>query len=576
MAAQSCCGSRTKISRPCSSIEILRDKSDTPAAVGETPPNQAAVGNPGDPGYVPPLFFLFNVLGFPQNSGDPINNAGVTNRNEDGINVGKGHVIDVDGVYANVDFDIAAGTFSSVTGYRFQRSRLASTYPGFAPTHPDGEVLSLFDASRDDDRKTFQQELRFASSFGGPFEFVAGGFHQRESVKFCVPEFLGFLDLSGPALGFNTWNQEIYTLCNRQKARSTALFAEGTYKLTDTLTLTIGGRYTWDKKTWQGRQQIFYPQLEGGFDLGITAADVPNSLDAADFERYPAGVVTVRRSWDEPSYRASLGWQATPEIFIYGTYSHGYKSGGFNDQIGTFAPFGNNLDAFAEAAQPTNPEFADSFELGFKSELLDRRLRFNLTGFYVKYDDLQRQIVRPIVVNGAPFQVSTYFNASKAEVKGIEAEATAVPVEGLTLRGVLGYQDAKCKEYVTPIPAGYDLCSSGLERAPKWQWTLDGAYALPIADVAKVTFNANLTHSSRSLFSQSITDPRENTYLDSRTLLNASITLADIEDKYYLRAIGRNLTDERYRTASLTVGGLWVFSLYGPPRYYGLEAGVKF
>jgi iron complex outermembrane receptor protein len=161
-------------------------------------------------------------------------------------------------------------------------------------------------------------------------------------------------------------------------------------------------------------------------------------------------------------------------------------------------------------------------------------------------------------------------------VKGIEAEATLVPVDGLTLRGVLGFQDAKYRNYVTPIPAGYDLSSAPLDRAPKWQWSLDGTYSTPVSDGLKVAVNANLAYVGRNLFTQSIADQRDNTFLRARTLLNASITLADLDDKYSLRLVGKNLTDKRYETASQVVGGLWTFTLYGPPRYFGVEAGVSF
>src|SRR3546814_17300564 len=81
---------------------------------------------------------------------------------------------------------------------------------------------------------------------------------------------------------------------------------------------------------------------------------------------------------------------------------------GYKDQIGSFAPFGASLDAFAAAAAPTDPETADSYEAGVKTEFLDRRLRFNLTGFYVKYKDLQKQIVTPLSVNGQTFQVTRF------------------------------------------------------------------------------------------------------------------------------------------------------------------------
>ncbi|WP_157078337.1 TonB-dependent receptor domain-containing protein, partial [Sphingobium abikonense] len=238
-----------------------------------------------------------------------------------------------------------------------------------------------------------------------------------------------------------------------------------------------------------------------------------------------------------------------------------------------FAAFGDDLDAFREAARATDPEKADSFELGMKSQFLDNRVRFNLTGFYVKYKDLQKQLNVPIVVNGQPNQVTLFVNAASATVKGIEAELSATPVEGLTLRGVLGYQDGKYNSY-TAANAGYDLASAPLDRAPKWQWTLDGVYSVPIGDY-KLTLNANAAYTGRNLNTQAIDDPLGNTFLNARTLVNGSITLSQIDDKYYLRLVGKNLTDKRYRVGIQNVAGLWLNSQYGPPRYFGLEAGLS-
>ncbi len=292
------------------------------------------------------------------------------------------------------------------------------------------------------------------------------------------------------------------------------------------------------------------------------------------------GVIKLKDKSKKLTYRLSLGYQASDQLFLYVTHATGYKGGGFNDQIGGFAPFTDPLtgvtdfDAFREAAAATKPETSSSYEAGFKADLLDRRLRFNLTGFYVKYSDLQRQLNVPIVVNGQPNQVTIFLNAASAKVKGIEAEVIAKPVTNLTLRGILGYQDAKYGSYDAP-GAGYDLGSSPLDRAPKWQWTLAGDYVVPLGG-HKLVLDGSIAHQSRSLFTQSITDPAGNTFLNSRTLVDASITLADVEDRYYVRLIGQNLTDERYRTASQNVAGLWLNSQYGPPRYFGVQVGLNF
>ncbi|QQN75126.1 TonB-dependent receptor [Croceicoccus sp. YJ47] len=502
---------------------------------------------------------------------DPLDRAAYTDRFVNTVELRNGQRISVDGVYGNIDYDFDFGTLTSVSGYRFQRSRIPNSYAGATAVAPDGTRLSFFDASRDDDRKTYQQEIRFASDLGGAFDFVAGGFYQKDKIDFCVSQLLGFLDLTSGPLPFGNWNSTPYILCNAQNATSKALFAEGTFEVTDRLSLTVGGRYTWEDKTWRGRQQTFIPAFGGGFDPAIT---IDEALDASVYD-YPAGVVTVDASAREPTYRASLSYEANPDLFFYGTYSHGFKGGGFNDQIGGFAAFGDDLDAFRTAARATEPEKADSFEAGVKSEFLNNRLRFNLTGFYVKYDDLQKQLNVPIVVNGQPNQVTVFVNAASAEVKGLEMEASASPFDGLTLRAVAGYQDGEYKEYDAPN-AGYDLSTAPLDRAPKWQWTLDGTYNMAVGASHDLTFNASAAYTGRNLNTQAIDDPLGNTFLDARTLVNASITFAEFDERYFIRLIGRNLTDERYRVGIQNVAGLWVNAQYGPPRYFGVQVGGKF
>ena len=545
--------------------EYLRDRSASVPAINITPNSNNF------------LFYSLGVGSQANRSSDPLNNAAISNRNSALIKEGLGQKISVDGGYLNMDYRTDFGTLTSVTGYRSQRSRLPNTYMGSDPVASDGTILSLFDAQRDDDRKTFQQELRFATQFHGPFQFVAGGFYQHDKTTFCVAQVLGFLDLASGPLPFGNYNDNAYILCNAQKATSTAGYIEGNFKITPTLTLTAGGRYTWEDKTWYGRQQVFAQQLNGGFDPSIVLND---ALQANVFN-YPAGVITVRNKVHEPTWRGSIGWQATPTIYGYATYSRGFKAGGFNDQIGSFHPFVNadgtdNNAAFAAAASATKPEKADSYEAGVKTELFDRHLRFNLTGFYVNYSDLQKQIVVPLTVGGQQFQVTRFFNAAKATVKGIELESTLIPAKGLTLRGVLGFQDGKYKSYVTPIPAGYDLSTAPLDRLPKWQWTIDATYEHPVGDHYKAVLNADVNYVARNLDTQSITSPDQNTYLNKRTLVSASLTLAEAEDKYYLRVVGRNLTDQRYLTAAQVVGGLWADGQYGPSRYVGAEAGFKF
>src|SRR5262249_16576912 len=150
-------------------------------------------------------------------------------------------------------------TITWVNGYRNQESSLPSDYTGIVGP------LSVFDANRSDIRRTWQEEIRFASKADGPFNYVAGAFYQHDKTPFCVAQLLGIYDLFGvPTPAGATpggYNNNPQVLCNAQTERSAAAFGEGNYKVNDKLTVTLGARYTSDKKDWTGRRQVFVQNL---------------------------------------------------------------------------------------------------------------------------------------------------------------------------------------------------------------------------------------------------------------------------------------------------------------------------
>jgi iron complex outermembrane receptor protein len=175
--------------------EMVRDSGDAPGIVNQTRPG-----------------FVFYNLGFRPGTGNPLKRAGASDGDFGFNDFDAGQVVNSDGVYANVDIEIGKGTLSSVTGYRSQRSRLPGNFAGAV------SPIRLWDASRDDNRKTFQQELRYAVELSDRINLVAGGFYQRDKVDFCVASLLGYLDLlRGPsAVGNYADNPQV--ACNKQRA----------------------------------------------------------------------------------------------------------------------------------------------------------------------------------------------------------------------------------------------------------------------------------------------------------------------------------------------------------------------
>lgn len=552
--------------------EFLRDRSDTPPAINETP---------NDPRLV------FNALGFPGiTGGDPLDQAGVTLR-DDGLRMQDGHRIDVDGFYLNLDWTLGNYDLVSVTGYREQISRLPNTYAG--------EVFpSLFDATRDDDRETLQQEIRIASNFDGPFNFVAGGFYQEEDTEFQVLQYVGIFNLFGLTFppNFDSFtsleqcldaallgqtcfdNTNAKLIANRQEQESYAIFLDGSFDVTEKLQVSAGVRWTHEEKSFFARPGA---PLQWYLDAGGPGTSY--YFDANDLGRFPCSPklpcgnlvgdpqYPFDEEWEEPSWRATLGYKFTPDLYGFFTAARGFKSGGFNDQTGS----AGRLPIAAY-----DPEFATSFEAGIKSEFLDNRVRLNATVFYVTYEDQQRSTVVPVPPAD---QETRTFNASEVTAQGVELEATALITDDFIVRGSVGYLDAEYDEFRLDLDGDgtvdQDLSGRVPTRSPEWTAGVDASYTLPIP-IGSLRFNANVAYEAESTYYYSNIDPAFDTTLQEKTLLGASVTLSGEDDRWFVALFGRNLSDERYRTASQAVGALWTFATYGEPRTYGIEVGAKF
>lgn len=544
--------------------EVVRDKGDAPPSINGTP----AFG------------YLFPALGFRADGGSPFDRATTMLRDDPLLGRDKGHSVNVDGFYFNLDWSLNDRyILSGFAGHRITDSWLPVTSSG-EPT-----PISLFDVNRQDERETTQLELRLASDLGGSFEWLVGGFYQEDDTVFSAAQFLGFVDFtipSGQAFGdplfYNNYPQ---VLSNTQDASAWAIFADATWNLTDKLSVGAGVRYTEERKQWAGRNSVFVLILDPYFNLGMTSDQLGEPIAAADFERFPAGVVRDRESWAEPTWRLHAGYQATEDLYAYASYSTGFKSGGYTDQTGTG---GNPIEPVQ--ARPTDPETADSFELGLRSELMDNKLRMNLTGFWVTYDDSQQQLLATIPAdrdgdgfNESEFQETRYFNAAEIEVKGIEFEATWRLTEHLTLAGSVGVLDAEMKKFEADTnfdgAKNIELSGSPVARAPDTTWNLDVLYSLPVtAGIVDIAFNMN--YEDEAVFAYTDVLGAPNGMTDERTLVNVSAAFTSADDDWWLRLYAKNLANTEYRIGEYPVASLWVMSFYGEPRTIGLEGGIRF
>ncbi len=503
--------------------EMLRDRGDSPPSVNESPAG-----------------FLFDVIGFPgiQTTGASPFDTGTTlcrgNANAPTCpGTLNGHRINVDGGYVRVEHNMQdIGSLTVVGGYRKVKSSLPSDYTG--------ESAYLFVSTRDDTRDQYSLEARFSSDFSDKLKFTVGSMYWGQKLDANATSFLGFLRFLGDPTALTDPNISTADY----KVDSYAAFGEAEYKVSDPFSVFLGGRYTKEKKTFSVRPQVRRSIVQGGF--------WPEFSDKASFSK--------------PTFRAGYRWEITDGVNNYFTYSQGYKSGGYNEQAMS-----------ATSALPFREETADSFEFGLKTETADRRLRFNVAAFYVKYDDLQRDAVVPFIdpITGLPGQETRTTNAGKAEVYGLELEASAVPVDGLTLGASLGYQKAKYLEFFTDVDGNGtndDASNLKLRNVPKWTANATANYAFPPTDWGQVSLNADVNYQAKY---ESVTLNAPFTQGEARTLVGASIQWADPTERYRVSVFTRNLLDETYRVSANSVAGLFNFTNYAPPRSFGIELGVK-
>ncbi|HEV2079719.1 MAG TPA: TonB-dependent receptor [Allosphingosinicella sp.] len=336
-----------------------------------------------------------------------------------------------------------------------------------------------------------------------------------------------------------------------------AVFADLTYDLTEQFSVSLGGRYTNDERD----ATVIRRNLRGGASPALGGQGVQLGALTSDFRG--------EKTFKEFTPRASLTFEPNDNNTFYASYSKGFKGGGFDPRgLSTVAPDlnGNGVREPDEIFDYFlfDPEKVDSYEVGYKASLLDRRLRFALAGFYADYKDVQVPGSVGAVVNGIPTFVGVTTNAGAATFKGLEAEVLATLFRGpgsrLNLAGTLGYLDAEYDEFVTNV-ANFNADGSPapgtrgrpvdvadfrrIQNTPKWTMSATLDYS---TNMAGGDLNASTTLSYRSKTFQFETP---SPFLDQSgyALLDANLVWTSADERYTIGLHGKNLTDKRYITS---------------------------
>ena len=440
---------------------------------------------------------------------------------------------DLYGTALTLGYDLGATQLKSISAYR----------DNVVHSDQDADVspVTILDEYDESRQHQFSQELQASgTSLDDRLDWVLGLYYFDESVHNKVD--FSIVPALLPIIGNASFSNDL-----RVRNESYAVFGQGNYALTEKLRVTTGLRYTHDRKEVD-RRNLSYP------------SGIPNQPQA------------IRSATsDDVSPRVGLDYQWTPQLMSYISAAKGYKAGGFNGRASSVRDF-NEYD----------PETVWTYELGLRSDFLDRRVRFNATAFYSDYSDLQLQISGSTTVNGAPAPFNVVTNVPEARIVGGEIELRVIPVRGLQLSAEAGFTDAK----YTKLPTDAQFLASQLidkdsefVYTPKSSLTLAAEYNTAVSERFELTARVDYAHKSTINY-----DVANSPLLRQEPygLLNARLTFGHLSEGLSLSVFGTNLTDEHYFVggfddADTPNPGLgFAFLNMAPPREYGVSVQWRF
>src|SRR5450830_225628 len=438
------------------------------------------------------------------------------------------------GVSAQVDWRNQCYTLTSVTGVRTW-DNVQHTTSTIGNSADLSRITAAFPATRDIGTlyfRQFSEEVRVASPKSDVFEYVAGAYYLKGKDEETYQRIVTTLP-STVNSGYAPYSVD---------SESLALFGDSTYKITPQLKFLSGLRWTHDKVSYQHSRTSTLATAFPGVQPGTSNSG----------------------SDTESAFSGRLGFQydISSDVTSYATFSRGYKGPAYN-------VFFNMLNRDTLALKP---ETSDSFEIGLKALLLDRKLSLNLAAFQTKYANYQANFYDTV----AGAVVTRLINAGDVSTRGVEVELEARPISRLNLSTSLAYIDAHIDQFNCPAAAvaSCNLNGQTLPFSPKYKSVTRAAYMLPLNNGLQVELASDYAWQSKVQYDlvQAPTSIQ-----GSYGTWNASIALATPDKGWRIALIAKNLTDKSYSTNLVSSGGTVTRGIpRDDARYFGLNIRKEF
>lgn len=401
------------------------------------------------------------------------------------------------------NWNLFGGVLTSVTGFRDVSTRVRTDYDG-TPSQGFLQVIAQ-------DQDQFSTELRFAAEPSTFFNYTLGAYYFEQSFDFREARTLNNSSINLATRGF---------LDND----SFAVFADADFNFTEQLTLSVGARYTDETKT---------------------ARNAPFGSCSMDFMTCTFGA-SLSTSDENVSPRVGLSYQLTENQLLYASATQGFRSGGFSLR-GTVL------------IEPYDAEEVTAYEIGYKGDILDDRLRLNVAVYQNQYEDLQRTVLGVSPTQGV---IQSVFNAADATIEGVEIETTAILTDNFQINAAYSYTDAQYESFAGVANPG----ARRFVRIPEQIWSLGARYEHVLPGGSLIVARASANHTGDYFY-----DDPNLLRQDDYTLIDASISYSLANDHWTFTLWGKNLTEEEYAPWGSTLGGLGQNLFPAAPMTFGVR-----
>lgn len=443
---------------------------------------------------------------------------------------------------ANWRHDFGAVRLNYIAAYRKYREDLLWT--------PSSNGIPAQIAGWGNKTTSWTHELNLQSGSQSRVQWVAGVYYLDMAVSYEHPFFIEGTTIDGATLvGTGASRLNFY---GKQTTKSLAGYAQATIPIVNHTNLTLGVRHTRDRKGLDGQITFNVGPLYLGF------------LPPEDQPEIETPAFSARDKFRKTTFRIAVDHKFSDDVMAYASFNTGYKSGGYS----MIPPDPNAYQ----------PETLRAYEVGLKTELFGRRVRWNTAAFWYNWDNLQVTVYR----NAS----AVTLNAAKARMYGIDTDFRAKITRQFTLSGGLAWLKDKFTSYPNApliIPQSFeqgggnlagitDATGNRLPYAPSLSGNITGDYVAPLAG-GELALSATLYHNSGFY-----TEPSNVLHQDAYNVVNARIGWTAPDGRTTIALWGKNLFDERYSTqlrANVGPNSMTVQTL-APPRTYGISAGYKF